>query len=209
MPAPAPGKHTATVFWLHGLGDNGFSWAPVSRSLDMPHVKFVFPTAPTLPVTLNGGMEMPAWFDLFSLDAEDSREDEAGIWQSAAHLMGLVDQEVAAGIDPRRIVLAGFSQGGAIALAASMMADRPLGGFVGLSTWLPRCVTAFNANDTPVLLGHGDSDFVVRLEWGMDSQRRLTEMGVRSEFKTYRGMDHSFCEKEQRDVADFLRSRIP
>jgi len=209
MPPPAAGKHTATVIWLHGLGDTGFGWVPVARALDMPHVKFLFPTAPSLRVTLNGGMEMPSWFDIFSLDPEDASEDESGIWQSAAYLMELVDKEVAAGVDPRRVVLAGFSQGGAVALAAATMADRPLGGFLGLSTWLPLCARAFNAPDTPVLMCHGDSDFVVQHAWGQESHRRLTELGVRAEFKTYRGLDHGFCDPEQRDVAAFLRDRIP
>lgn len=108
-PMPKGKDHTATVIWAHGLGDTGFGWSPVAQSFGMPWVKFIFPTAPVEPVTLNMGMSMNSWFDIFGLSA-DAEEDTTGILSSAAYLKGLVDKEIAAGIPASRIVLAGFSQ---------------------------------------------------------------------------------------------------
>lgn len=187
-PMPKGDDHTATVIWAHGLGDTGFGWSPVAQSFGMPWVKFIFPTAPVEPVTLNMGMAMNSWFDIFGLSA-DADEDTTGILSSAAYLKGLVDKEIAAGIPASRIVLAGFSQGGAIALTAGMAMDKPVAGVIAASTWLPR-ITMSSAADgmggTPLLQCHGTSDKVVLYDWGKMSFEKLSgEMGVKGEFKSY------------------------
>lgn len=209
FPAPKGDEHTATVIWLHGLGDSGFGWAPVAAQLEMPWVKFLFPTAPVQPVSLNMGMEMPAWFDLTSLDPDAKQEDAIGIQQSAGYLLSLVEKEVEGGIPHDRIVLAGFSQGGAIALTAGLcVPDVKVAGVVALSTWLP--LTSSPAQDqVKVLMGHGDSDNVVLYRWGQQSCKLLQNKGIAAEFKTYPGMDHNFCPEELDDVGAFLRQCLP
>ena len=212
FPMPKGEDHTATVIWLHGLGDSGFGWAPMSEQLGMPWVKFLFPTAPVQRVTLNMGMEMPAWFDLCSLDPDNLQEDVPGILESAAYVMGLVQKEIEAGIPPERIALVGFSQGGAIALtAALMMSELPFAGCVALSTWLPLFVHKPSPKGIahPYLMCHGDADPVVQFGWGKGSYEKLKAMGAEADFKAYSGMDHNFCPEEGRDVAAFLRSVLP
>lgn len=210
-PVPKEGDHTATVIWLHGLGDSGFGWAPVAEQAKMPWVKFLFPTAPVQRVTLNMGMEMPAWFDIKSLDPDDLQEDVDGMLESAAYVMGLVQKEIENGIPPERIALVGFSQGGAISLtAALMMAELPFAGCVALSTWLPLfAVAAPKGLKHPYLMCHGDADPVVQYRWGKGSFDKLQDMGASAQFKTYPGMDHNFCPQEAADVASFLRTVLP
>ncbi|KAJ1491067.1 Phospholipase/Carboxylesterase-domain-containing protein [Baffinella frigidus] len=175
-PVPEGDKHTASVIWMHGLGDSGFGWAPVATQLNMPHIKFLYPTAAVLPVTLNMGMEMPSWFDLYSLDPKDEREDQEGILASAAYVMTLVENEVAKGVARNRIVLAGFSQGGAISYTAAlrMTADQPLAGTFLIQTFMrlktsPPAPLPYADTATPFLVGHGDADPVVLYEWGAKS----------------------------------------
>jgi len=210
FPAPKGDKHTATVIWLHGLGDTGFGWAPVTESLALPYVKFLFPTAPTEAVTLNMGMEMPSWFDIVGLQPAD-KEDADGMLSSAAYLSNLVRAELEKGIPHDRIVIAGFSQGGAVAMTAGMMMmDKPLAGVMSLSTWLPTFVEPTDVGKAqPVLMCHGDSDPVVLYSWGKASHQRALELGIQAEFRTYRGMDHGFCPEELQDVAQFLRKCLP
>jgi len=209
-PKPKAGEHTATVIWLHGLGDSGFGWAPVAESFGMPHCKFIFPTAPTEAVTLNNGMEMPSWFDLAGLD-ETSPEDSDRVLSSAAYLASLVQREVDGGIAHDRIVVAGFSQGGAVALTCGlMMTDSPVAGIVAASTWLPHAVRPTDVGiKSPLLMCHGTADPVVMFDWGKMSHEKLVKMGIKSEFKSYKGMDHGFCPEELSDVAKFLQKALP
>lgn len=129
---PATAEHTATVFLLHGLGDSGSGWKPVASQLRLgPHVKWVFPSAPTRPITMNGGASMPGWFDLGT-----PKQDDAGIQESVEHVNGLIQKEIDAGIASERIVVAGFSQGGHLALKVALKHPRKLGGCIAMSTWL-------------------------------------------------------------------------
>src|SRR5580658_1003140 len=161
-PANAP---SASVIWLHGLGADGTDFVPLVPELHLPDTqapRFIFPNAPVRPVTVNNGMSMRAWYDLYSLVARD-REDAAGIQASASLMHGLIDQERAAGIAANRIVLAGFSQGGAIALQAGLRYGQPLAGILSLSAYLPLAATlateAAAANrGIPILMCHGSQD---------------------------------------------------
>jgi predicted esterase len=207
-------KPTAAVIWLHGLGDTGHGWADVGPQLAsvVPHARFIFPTAPTRPVTLNGGMAMTAWFDLTSLSDINSEEDGAGIEASVAYVETLVEAEVAAGVDRSRIVVAGFSQGGAIALTAGLRAPSPFAGVVALSTWLPMAKSypaALGAGGvaTPVIMCHGTQDMVVRTEYGTRSAEALKTLGVTADWRTFR-MAHSAVPEELSLVADWLKKRL-
>lgn len=133
---PATEQHTATVIMLHGLGDRGSGWAEIGHGLRMPWCKFVFPTAPTRPITLNGGYRMTGWYDIASLDKlSDAGDDEEGVRDSVRYVESLIDQEVAAGIPSERIVVGGFSQGGAVALMM-LRSPRKLAAILALSTYL-------------------------------------------------------------------------
>ena len=228
---------TAAVIWLHGLGDTGDGWADMgpqlaavrerarlrrtlARSLTqrparqtVPHARFIFPTAPTQPVTLNGGMAMTAWFDLTSLSDINQEEDSAGILASCAYVNSLVDAEVASGVDRSRVVVAGFSQGGAVALTAGLRAATPFAGVIALSTWLPIAKSypaslGAGATATPVLMCHGTADMVVRTEYGQRSVDALKTLGITADWHTFR-MAHSAVPEELALVAQWLATRLP
>ncbi|KAJ1927906.1 hypothetical protein EC988_010201, partial [Linderina pennispora] len=135
----ARAQHTASVIFLHGLGDSGHGWAPVAQILSrtLPHVKFILPNAPESPVTLNFGMSMPSWYDIRSLERVTKDEDEAGMRESMIKVNKIISDEVAAGISPERIVLGGFSQGGAMTLFTGLQSELKLGGLIVLSAYLP------------------------------------------------------------------------
>ncbi|KAK2038214.1 phospholipase/Carboxylesterase [Colletotrichum somersetense] len=221
---PAAGKHTATVIFAHGLGDTGKGWASAvenwRRRQRLDEVKFVLPHAPEIPITCNWGMRMPGWFDIKKLDGtvESLREseDEPGILASAQYFRSLVQAEVDAGIPADRIVLGGFSQGGAMAIFTGLTGPHRIAGIVGLSCWLllsdkfAGLVPADKPNqDTPVFLGHGDVDPLVRPELGALSAEVLKKLGYKITRKLYRGMPHAACPEELDDVEAFLRERLP
>ena len=206
------GPHTATLIWLHGLGDSGAGWADVADQFALPGLKLVFPTSSQLPVTLNGGMRMNAWFDLTSLSDIDTVEDRAGMQASTAHVRALVEAEVSAGVPHNRIVVAGFSQGGAIALSVGLRTPQPLAGVVALSTWLPLRddypgALGEGAKATPVLQCHGTQDQVVRTAYGQQTHEAMKAMGMNTELKLY-PMAHSACPQELDAVRAFLQSRL-
>ncbi|KAL7893941.1 Phospholipase/Carboxylesterase domain-containing protein [Trichoderma sp. TUCIM 5745] len=225
---PALSRHTATVIFVHGLGDSGHGWAQAVQLWQSKHrldeVKFILPNARTMPITVNGGYPMPAWFDIKSLGAtskmtldERSREtDEAGILESRAYLYSLIQKEVSEGISSDRVVLGGFSQGGAMSVFSGITAPFKLAGIVGLSCWLPlshklkEFIPGTNFNqDTPIFMGHGDEDPVVLYEWGTATKQRLKELGYNVNHETYKGMQHSACMDEFNDVEDFLVLNLP
>eukprot|EP00695_Tsukubamonas_globosa_P000343 TRINITY_DN1250_c0_g1_i1.p1 TRINITY_DN1250_c0_g1~~TRINITY_DN1250_c0_g1_i1.p1 ORF type:complete len:221 (+),score=55.21 TRINITY_DN1250_c0_g1_i1:60-722(+) len=209
-------KHTASVIFLHGLGDTGEGWEPVCEQLSSAfgHVKFILPTAPVRPVTLNMGFMMPAWYDIKTL-SPDGKEDETGTKQTAQFINSLIDKEVASGVPSNRIVLAGFSQGGAMSLYTGLTNSKKLGGILSLSGYLPLSKTfpaaLSEANkDTPLLMCHGDADPVVRYAWGQLSFNSLKEWGLsHTDFKTYAGMPHSACPKEIADITVWLKAVLP
>ncbi|KAK1240163.1 hypothetical protein MKX08_007605 [Trichoderma sp. CBMAI-0020] len=225
---PALGRHTATVIFMHGLGDSGHGWADAVKVWQRKHrldeIKFILPHARTIPITVNRGFPMPGWFDVKSLGAAskmtlDERShdtDEAGILESRAYLYSLIQGEVALGISTDRVVLGGFSQGGAMSLFSGITAPFKLAGIIGMSCWLPlshklkEFIPGTNFNqDTPIFMGHGDEDPVVLYEWGKATEERLKELGYDVNRETYEGMQHSACMEEFDDVEDFLVSNLP
>ena len=182
----------AAVIWLHGLGDDGNGWSQVVGSLGLPRgkaVRFIFPHAPVIPITINNGMAMRAWYDFKEADFS-ARADLTGVRRSTAHIEALVAREVARGVAPRRIVLAGFSQGGAMALYAGLRHRDRLAGIVALSTYLidgpTLAAEASPANrDVPIFMAHGTQDPVVQFAWAEMSRRALVEGGWNVEWHTY------------------------
>ncbi|KAJ3145454.1 hypothetical protein HDU89_007079 [Geranomyces variabilis] len=214
---PATAKHSATVFFLHGLGDSGAGWAPVAKMLSpaLPHVKWVLPNAPTRPITVNMGMPMPGWYDIQSL-SPGGREDSEGISASLSQVSQLIDEEIKAGIPADRIVLGGFSQGAAMTIVYGLCGAQKLKGLISLSGYVPLTDKHLekmgnSANkETEMMMGHGDEDQVVAYKWGKASYDKLVEMGKTLQpFRTYRGMAHSSSEDEIREVGAFLKKLLP
>jgi len=202
-----------SVIWLHGLGADGHDFEPIVPELGLEDaaVRFVFPHAPAIPVTINGGMVMPAWYDITNLDLA-RRHDEAGIRRSAAALERLVEREHARGVPSGRIVLAGFSQGGAVALHAALRHPEPLLGIVALSTYLVLAETLeaerSQANlRTPIFQAHGTFDPMVQVERGRSSYERLAALGYDVVWHDY-PMQHQVCWEEIRDLSAWLCARF-
>jgi phospholipase/carboxylesterase len=208
---PAP---VASVLWLHGLGADAGDFVPILPELvdpRWPPLRFIFPNAPVRPVTLNGGMAMRAWFDLYGMDLA-SCEDEAGVRAAIALLDGLIERELARGIRAERILLAGFSQGGAIAMATMLRRPTPLAGAVLLSTWLPlaahSAVEATAASSaTPVFMAHGAHDPMVPQAWAMRSADFLRARGHPLQWHSY-PMGHAVCAEEIADLAAWFTHRV-
>lgn len=202
------------VIWLHGLGADGHDFAPIVPELGLPSglaLRFIFPHAPLLPVTINNGYVMPAWYDVKSLDLRQI-EDEAGIRASQQRVEALIRREAARGIPAARIVLAGFSQGGAIALHTALRQTAPLGGVLALSTYLPLVENAIDeasvhARQTPIFMAHGRSDPVVPYALGAASRDMLLKLGYAVDWHEY-GMPHSVCEEELRDIQVWLARQM-
>lgn len=207
------GKHPRhSIVWLHGLGADGQDFVPVADELALPAaVRYIFPHAPQRPVTINGGYVMRAWYDIATQDI-GARQDAAGIRASQAAIEELIAREVERGIAPQNIFLAGFSQGGAIALHTALRQRVPLGGVLALSTYLPLADTVpaevrAEALRTPVFMAHGRSDTVVPYALGDDSRKMLEELGCAVEWHEY-PMQHSVCPEELMDIQRWLTKRI-
>jgi len=201
----------ASIIVLHGLGADGNDFVPIAQELDLSAagpVRFVFPHAPTRPVTINGGYVMRAWYDILGVDFTRRGEDEAGLRASQAEVEALIARERARGIPASRIVLAGFSQGCAMALLTGLRHGEKLAGIVGLSGYLPLAAntaaerSAANAT-TPVFLAHGRQDPVVPLAAGIASRDMLTALGHPVEWHDY-PMPHSVCMEEITDLNRWL-----
>jgi len=205
--APHP---TATVIVMHGLGADGNDFVPIANELDLASVgpvRFVFPNAPVIPVTINGGYQMPAWYDIAVADLV-AREDEAGLRRSQATIEALIANEKARGIAAERIVVAGFSQGCAMALMTGLRHGERLAGIVGLSGYLPIAATTAaerhaSNHDTPVFLAHGRQDPVVPIARAQQSRDALAALGYTIEWHEY-AMAHSVCIEEIGDLNAFL-----
>jgi len=208
----ASAKHTATVIFFHGLGDTGHGWASTLAEIKPAYVKLVCPTAPTMPVTLNSGFRMPSWFDLKGLDLS-AGEDMEGIHRAAASVHALIDEEIKAGVPSERIVIGGFSQGGALSLFSSLRTPHQLAGVAALSCWLPlrnMFPSGLLGNaETPMLICHGDADPVVPHKWGQESALLIKKFHKSIDFRTYRGLSHSSNDKEMKDVQAFIEQRLP
>ena len=202
----------AAVIWLHGLGANGNDFVPIVQQLNLPAdlaIRFIFPHAPIRPITINQGYEMPGWYDISSMSIV-GREDVEGIRESSKAIRQLCEHQEARGINSSRIILAGFSQGGAIALHCGLHYPRPLGGIMALSTYLPQCA-ALNTDDTAtnravsVFMAHGLQDDVVAPVYGKQSCERLQNAGYKVLWHEYL-MAHSVCNEEVADINDWLLS---
>lgn len=201
---------TATIIVLHGLGADGNDFVPFASELQLQAVgpvRFVFPNAPVMPVTINNGYRMPAWYDIFAPDLV-RREDEAGLRRSMAAVEAVLANEKARGIAAHRIVLAGFSQGCAMALMTGVRHKERLAGIVGMSGYLPLAATTAaersQANAaTPVFLAHGRQDPVVVMERGQASREALQQLGYPVEWHDY-PMAHSVCAQEVADLNGWL-----
>ena len=197
-----------SVIWLHGLGADGHDFEPIVPELRLPSdmpLRFVFPHAPVRPVTINGGMHMRAWYDIVSLDAE-GRADATGVRESTALLEGLIEREIERGIPEDRIVIAGFSMGGAIVINKTLTTHRKLAGVMALSTYLPipgEVDTSTSSRDLPVFMGHGTFDPMVQYPWGKSTAERLTEAGFSIEWHDY-PMAHAVCPQEIDDISAWL-----
>jgi len=203
---PAP---KAAVIWLHGLGADGHDFEPIVPELRLPAskpVRFIFPNAPQRPVTINMGMRMRAWYDILQMGG--GAEDEAGIRESQASLVGLMQEQEKKGIPPGKIVLAGFSQGGAIVLQTALRHPQRLAGVMALSTYLPlkgklaKERTAANG-DLPLFMAHGQYDNMIGIDRAMQSRDALLALGYPVEWHEY-PMPHSVCPEEIADIAAFL-----
>lgn len=199
------------VIWMHGLGADGNDFAPIVPELQLNGigpVRFVFPHAPVRPVTINNGMVMRAWYDIMGIDLV-RREDETGLRASQAAIEALIARENERGIPSERIVLAGFSQGCAMALQTGLRHPSRLAGIIGLSGYLPLAAATpaerHSANiDTPIFLAHGTMDPVVVFERAQATLEALNAMGYKVRFKAY-PMPHSVCLEEVLDISAFLR----
>lgn len=204
----------AAVIWLHGLGADGYDFVPIVEELRLPPsmaVRFIFPHARPRPVTINNGFVMRAWYDITGLGS-DRKEDDAGIRESATVVNQYVEQEKARGIDTKRIVIAGFSQGGAIALQAALRYPERLGGVMALSTYLPlRDSVAAEASplnrDVPILMCHGLRDQMLPATLGKASRDMLVSLGYQVEWQSY-PMEHSVCMEEVLDISKWLQARL-
>jgi phospholipase/carboxylesterase len=205
---------TACVIWLHGLGADGGDFAGIVPELNLPKdhtIRFIFPHAPIRPITLNGGFEMPGWYDITSLD-RNAIQDIEGIQETTREIHAMIAEQLQQGIASTKIILAGFSQGGAISLFSGLTYDKSLGGILALSTYLPIAdtfrKTRHNANqNTPILMVHGTQDNIVALEFGQQSEMVLKEMGYPITWQAY-PMGHSVCKPELQLIGQWLQQRL-
>lgn len=203
-----------SVIWLHGLGADGHDFEPIVAELNFKNkdtTRFIFPHAPTMAVTVNNGMVMPAWYDIVAprIDAE---QDEEGIRYSAMQISQLIELELTKGIDSSNIVLAGFSQGGAIALHTGLRFSKPLAGIMALSTYLLLDTTvskeAEPANKSvPIFYAHGSHDTVIPIELAEMSKKFLTKLGYKVDWRTY-AMEHSVVPQEIEDISTWLGNTL-
>ena len=198
----------ACIIWLHGLGADGGDFAPIVPQLRLPAdlgVRFIFPHAPSIPVTINSGYVMPAWYDIKMLDI-DRHVDEEQLMQSAKWVHDFIDREIARGIASERIIVAGFSQGGAVAFEAGLTYPQTLGGIMALSTYFATANSIQinpQQNDIPILICHGTGDTVVPEALGRKSLATLQNLGFVPEYDSY-PMLHAVCPQEIMDIGNWI-----
>ena len=203
------------VIWMHGLGADGSDFEPIVPYLGLNpsvSVRFVFPNAPKIPVTCNGGFVMPAWYDIISLAANSREIDEAGLLASRDTISGLIEREIARGIPANHIFLAGFSQGGAVAYLTGLSYTEPLAGIVALSTYIPSPAQAVQlataaSQSTPLYIAHGTHDDVVSLKLGEIARNTIAELGHAFDWQTY-PMGHEVCLPEVQAIGAWINARI-
>lgn len=199
-------KAVATLIFLHGLGDTGKGWEGAIKYLasTLPHFRFVLPTAPTRPVTLNNHFSMPAWYDLYSLSPLNHTVDEAGIAQSQNKITELVQKERQSG---KRVFVGGFSQGAVIALQVGLQCTE-VSGIVALSGYYALPDAIVKNQEVPILMCHGTADAIVQYAWGQKSANALKEKNLNVQFKSYPGMAHESSIEELDDLSRFLQELL-
>ena len=211
---PTSGTANSAIVWLHGLGASGHDFEPIVPALGLPDTRFVFPHAPTRPVTINMGFVMPAWYDILSLDFSGAREAVDDVKASTVAIEALLERERERGITPERTILAGFSQGGAMALYAGLRHAHPLAGILVLSAYeLQPDATATELHpanqSTPLMFAHGRMDPVVPVAYGRRAHDAVASLdGERTTAWRDYGMGHEVCPEEVRDVGEWLRARL-
>lgn len=207
-----PGVADAAVIWLHGLGATGHDFEPIVPELHLPEnmaVRFVFPHAPTIPVTINGGLRMPAWYDILTLDIERQINQQQFLISVDA-VTALIEREIKRGLRSERIILAGFSQGGAIAYQAALCYNKPLAGLMTMSTYFAthKTIVPHPANKhIPVFILHGMYDPMVPEAMGKQALAALQQMGYSPEYQTY-PMEHEVCRQQIDDISAWLQKRL-
>lgn len=199
-----------SVIWLHGLGADGHDFEPIVAELNFKNknnTRFVFPHAPSMAVTVNNGMVMPAWFDIVA-PRIDSEQDEKGIRFSAAQISQLIETEISRGIESKNILLAGFSQGGAIVLHTGLRFNKPLAGIMALSTYLPLDTFVSTEADAankkiPIFYAHGNNDPVIPIALAEMSKKFLTKLGYKIDWHSY-PMEHSVIPQQIEDISKWL-----
>lgn len=207
-----PGPADACVIWLHGLGADRYDFVPVVRALELAadhRVRFIFPQAPTRPVTINGGYPMPSWFDILAISPQRVMNLQQ-LDESVAMVRGLMDEQISGGIQQERIILAGFSQGGAIAMRAALDSELPLAGVMALSTYGPTLEEALARHQGPrldVFFAHGLHDDILQPPLGRHAHDLLQGAGHTTHWNTY-PMAHEVCPREIADIRSWLSARL-
>lgn len=203
---------TASVIWLHGLGADGHDFEVIVPELSLDpslSIRFIFPNAPRIPVTVNGGMTMPAWYDILDMSI-DRKVDTQQLTHSADEIIAIVEQEIAKGIPSERIILAGFSQGGAVVYQAALSYQKPLAGLLTLSTYFAtsQTIELNEANkNIPIMIMHGTQDPVVPQALGQFANSFLQDKAYHCDYKTY-PMPHSVCAPQIKDISVWLNQRL-
>lgn len=201
-----------SVIWLHGLGASGHDFVPLVPELTLPGdvaLRFIFPHAPQRPVTVNGGYIMPSWYDIYAMDI-DRKIDKEQILLSASQVHQFIERELTRGISCKDIILAGFSQGGAVAYQAALSYTQPLGGLLAMSTYFATpelCQESEAQRGLPILIQHGRFDSVVPESLGQKARDALASLGFASEYKEY-SMDHELCQAQIEDISAWLSQRL-
>lgn len=212
MESPRGATVNASVIWLHGLGADGNDFAPIVPQLQLPEglaIRFIFPHAPSIPVTINNGYVMPAWYDIKQMDV-DRHVDNEQLEQSASWVHDLIAREVERGVPTNRIIVAGFSQGGAVSYEAALSYGEPLAGIMALSTYFPTAETVkvdpVQAS-IPILICHGSQDPVVVEPLGLMAKEKLEGKGFKPEYRSY-PMQHAVCPQEIADIGAWIAKTL-
>lgn len=215
-------KATASIIWLHGLGASGDDFAALVPELKkmlgpvFDQIRFIFPHSAEIPVTINGGFVMPAWYDILDMPAvpnQDRKINQQQLLNSVSEIQKLIDREIERGIESERILLLGFSQGGAVAYHAALTYPKPLAGLAGLSTYLPPLTAPFVFKPNPananidIQIHHGTFDGVVHPSLGLKAHNTLTEMGYQPQYQDY-PMEHQVCYEQVQDIAQWITARL-
>ena len=221
-----PNKSNASIIWLHGLGASGEDFASVvpelktQLALENTHIRFVFPHAAEIPVSVNNGHKMPAWYDILNMPTQTRSKESAErtinqqqLLQSAQDIHRLIDREIERGIKSERILVLGFSQGGAVAYHAALTYPQPLAGLAGLSTYFPILTAphvfspSSNNQHIDIQIYHGSQDPVVNESLGLKAQRDLTDLGYQIQYRHY-PMEHQVCYEQITDIAQWINQRL-